>query len=253
MKTTELKKYDDRGQFIEVVNHHTEETRIFDNLKRISMIDRELSRLSDKRRENPFLIVSSLGISMHTELLELRKARLIEQNRELDRVLAKKPSPQRQMIYLGEERPPWRVSGTRMARFASLLSRQHQFDMMERQLDEVWERKANLLAEISKSATGIADARQREELDEIDNRESSLMTKAEGLRMEIIPEEKEPREEVWDDKDDNREQEKDEHSEVVLEDIPFDEADLSLCDELKDLREDQEVNSWDKDIPEPEL
>ncbi len=242
METTEQKTYDGGGHFIEVVNHHTEETRIFDNLKRISMIDRELSRLGDKRRENPFLVVSSLSISMQAELLELRKARLVAQNRELDRMLAKKPPPQRQMIYLGEERPPWRVSDTRMAGFASLLSRQHQLDMTERQLDEIWERKANLLAEISKSATGIADARQREELDEIDNRESSLMAKAEGLRMEIIPEEKEYK--------DEKEQEPIESLEVELveKNMSPEDMDQTMLDELEDLRGEEDERDIDKSM-----
>ncbi len=61
----------------------------------------------------------------------------------------------------------------------------HELLSIEEKLQEVYERKANVLREIFNGESPIANPTQNEELDDITCLEASLMSKAEELRTSI--------------------------------------------------------------------
>jgi len=154
---------------------------IIGNLFRIQALERRIHELHDKRRENPFLVFSQLGWEVEIEALRWKKDRLEKRTERMESTRRTTPRiPQWETL-----RNPEYRSGIRQKSYSERFLNRHELLMLEQQLDEVYERKANILREVARSETGIADALIRDELNELTRKEERLNLEVSEMRMNM--------------------------------------------------------------------
>lgn len=158
-----------------------DESHIIGNLFRIQALERRIHELHDKRRENPFLVFSQLGWEVEIEALRWKKDRLEKRTGRMENIQRTTPRlPQWEL-----QRNPEYRTGIKQKSYSERFLNRHELLMLEKQLDEVYERKASILREVARSETGIADARIRNELNELTRKEERLSVEVFEMKINM--------------------------------------------------------------------
>lgn len=166
---------------------HPEERTMIRNLQKLEYIKNQARKLQDQIHEHPFDFMSIVIWEVQLEKLAFDEGKLLKRNEKLWKAMEKRPPLQQHAtidISKIKTNPNIGYKPIRLSTLAN-LSKDFQLQKVQHQLEDIYERKNEILFQIQKSETGIANPELNRKLDEVIQIEARLLSKAEELGLDI--------------------------------------------------------------------